>query len=278
MPIAPAGIGFSMARRHANPRIKRALGGAFLASASLFFFLHAEAAQPAAAAQPTAAKCVLKAKPDTLFSLMQCCVADLRSSPDCRSYNAADKYVIIKDNGRKKPAAYLIVPSTKVTGVEDPKIFAAPYVDLWQYAWNASRRYLNEPAAVTGLAINSLHGRDQNQLHIHISCVSGAVAQTLAANERKIGSDPAKPFAIPLGPHGDRYEVLKLTSLSGASSPFTLVRQIPGARDHMADQSIAVIGSQTQGLYYLADSFTHAGNSGFAEELLDQTCGRKSSP
>jgi hypothetical protein len=41
----------------------------------------------------------------------------------------------------------------------------------------------------------------------------------------------------------------------------------------MGDQSIAVIGSKTAGVYYLLDTYYVKGaNPGSAEELLDQTC------
>jgi CDP-diacylglycerol pyrophosphatase len=233
------------------------------------------AAQPPKPASATATGCILKAKPDTLWSLTQCCVADLKSNPDCKSYNAANDYVIIKDDGSKKPAAYLIVPTTKVTGVEDPKIFTVPYIDFWQYGWEAARTYLKEPAAATGLAINSVHGRGQNQLHIHISCILDSVAQTLAADDRKFGSDPAKAVVVTLGPRRDSYEVVKVTGLVGASSPFNLVRAIPGAQRHMADQSIAVVGARAPGWYYVLDTFSHGSNSGHAEQILDETCGKK---
>jgi CDP-diacylglycerol pyrophosphatase len=68
--------------------------------------------------------------------------------------------------------------------------------------------------------------------------------------------------------------VIKVKGLSDANSPFRLVYQFPGAKDHMAEQSIAVIGSPTAGVYYLLDtSYAHGSNPGTAEELLNQKCG-----
>jgi CDP-diacylglycerol pyrophosphatase len=222
----------------------------------------------------SAAACQLQPKPNTLLSLAECCATDLKSDPDCRDYNQADSFVIVKDNDPQKNKAYLIISSVPVTGIEDANIFKKPFVNFWQYGWTEAQKYLGKPADDTALAINSKPGRSQNQLHIHISCVRGNVARTLAINDKRIGSDPGKPFTIELGPHGNPYEVIKVKGLSDANSPFRLVYQFPGTKDHMAEQSIAVIGSPTAGVYYLLDTtYAHGSNPGTAEELLNQKCG-----
>jgi CDP-diacylglycerol pyrophosphatase len=221
----------------------------------------------------TAAVCTLAPKPDTLWSLAQCCAADVNSSPSCIEYDKENKFVIVKDNAATKPVAYLIIPSLKVTGIEDTHVFAAPVVDFWRYGWQIAPDHLRKPAANTGLAINSVEARGQNQLHIHISCVLPAVAKTLAQNDAKIGSDPTRALQLPLGPHNNPYEVVKVGALNGSSSPFNVVAAIPHAKGHMGDQSIAVIGAQTGGIYYVLDTYYVKGsNPGSAEELLDQRC------
>jgi CDP-diacylglycerol pyrophosphatase len=221
----------------------------------------------------SAPACQLQPKPNTLLSLAECCATDLKSDPDCRDYNQADSFVIVKDNDPQKSRSYLIISSVPVTGIEDAKIFKKPFVNFWQYGWAEAQKYLKKPADDTALAINSKRGRSQNQLHIHISCVLGSVAQTLASTDKSIGSDPAKPLTVELGPHGNAYDVIKVKSLSDANSPFQLVYQFPGAKAHMADQSIAVIGSHAAGVYYVLDTYAHGSNRGAAEELLNQKCG-----
>jgi CDP-diacylglycerol pyrophosphatase len=56
--------------------------------------------------------------------------------------------------------AYLLMPSIKVTGIEDPLVSKAPVVEFWDYAWSQSRKFPGKQAASTALAINSVHGRD----------------------------------------------------------------------------------------------------------------------
>lgn len=247
------------------------LAGA-LALAVLFALGSQSRAQPAPPETPPSASaaCIVAPRPNSLWSLAQCCVADLKSNPGCRAFDRADEYIILKDNSPKKPAAYLIIPTVKLTGIEDPKIFAPPFADFWADAWQQAQVFVKKPAADTALAINSIVGRTQNQLHIHIACVKPAVAKALADNDAKIGTDPATPFELTLA--GNRYRVVRATSLSGEASPFDLVRAMPGARGDMADQSIAVVGSQTAGSFYVLDTWAEGADRGAAEGLLDQFC------
>src|SRR5215471_2469778 len=85
--------------------------------------------------------CVLPKGRDVLLKLMQCCTRNLKSNEDCREYDAVNRYVIIHDNGPTKPQAYLLIPTVKMTGIDDKQIFKAPYLNLWANAWDQSERY-----------------------------------------------------------------------------------------------------------------------------------------
>jgi CDP-diacylglycerol pyrophosphatase len=231
-------------------------------------------AQSAPAAGAIAASCVVSPRPNSLWSLAQCCAKDLKSDPGCRYYSKADEFIILKDNSPAKPASYMIIPTAKITGIEDKQVFVPPFVDFWAYGWRQAKTYVERPAADTALAINSTTGRTQNQLHIHISCVRPDVAQILAANEAKIGPDPATALRLTLGPDNHTYRVIKVSGLSAADSPYNLVAAMPGAQADMAAQSIAVVGSTTPGWYYVLDTYIHGANRGAAEEILDQFCRR----
>jgi CDP-diacylglycerol pyrophosphatase len=225
------------------------------------------------AAAPGTASCIVAPRPNSLWSLAQCCSKNLQSDTGCRSYDAADEYIILKDNSPRKPAAYLIIPTIRVTGIEDKQIFLPPVVDFWNYAWQQAQLLVKKPAADIGLAINSVRGRTQNQLHIHIACVLPAVARTLTDNAGRIGSRPATAIKLMLPPAGDSYRVIKVSAgLSGADSPFNLVAAMPGAGGDMGAQSIAVVGSMMPGTYYVLDTSGQGASPGYAEELLDQTC------
>jgi CDP-diacylglycerol pyrophosphatase len=222
------------------------------------------------AASPAAA-CVVARSPNSLWSLARCCAQDLSSDPFCRYHSKKDQFIILKDNSPAKPNAYLIIPTTKVTGIEDRQIFAPPVADFWALGWQQAQIYLKKPAADTALAINSEHDRSQDQLHIHISCARRDVARALAENDDRIGGDPAKPVEIPLGPQNHVYRAIRVMSLT-AESPFELAAAMSGAKADMAEQSIAVIGSKAPGAYYVLNTQHEGANPGAAEELLEQAC------
>jgi CDP-diacylglycerol pyrophosphatase len=213
---------------------------------------------------------------NVLWRLAQQCASDLSSDSGCRTYtkNGKQEYVIIQDNDRSKPQGYLLIPVARVTGIEDSQVFAAPFLDLWESAWLWSEKYPGKPPSRTGLAINSVIGRSQNQLHLHISCVLPDVAKTLART--KISANPARPTSLKLGPHQNIYWAVAVPTLEGMNSPFEIVHGIAQAnKTHMKDQSVLVVGSQKGDRYYILDTTANGANLGHAEELLDQTCGRE---
>jgi CDP-diacylglycerol pyrophosphatase len=223
------------------------------------------------AAHPNAA-CTIPHGPDALWALAGCCSKSLAGNSDCREYDAKDEYIILKDNAPTKPEAYLISPTKRVTGIEDPQIFTQPFLDFWEDAWQVSHKYPGQPASRTALAINSVHGRTQNQLHIHISCIKPEVRKILESRDHEIGMDAAQPITLELPPHGNPYWVVKVSGLTGKDSPWEVIQSMPGVKDHMAEQSIAVVRSQQAGEYYVLDTYFHGTDCGAAEELLDETC------
>ena len=203
---------------------------------------------------------------DKLWQQVQTCLREQPLQLPCVYVSQANKYVILKDINPAKPQAYLIVPADKVTGIEDKQIWSPPVLNFWEYGWQESKRYLKkQPPENTGLAINSVAGRDQDQLHIHISCVKKSVRDALA----KATAVTDKWGALVELVSGHKYNVRKVTSLS--TSPFTLLGELPPAKDHMKDQTLAVIGAKGGGFYVLND-YTHADDKGEAEELLDEKC------
>ena len=205
------------------------------------------------------ASCVVAPRPNSLWSLAQCCARDLKSDPGCRYYSKADEFIILKDNSPVKPDSYMIIPTIKITGIEDKQIFAPPFVDFWAYGWQQAKTYIERPAAETALAINSTSGRTQNQLHIHISCVRPDVAQVLA-DQRCKDRRPIRRrrSQLTLGPDRNTYRVIRSAALSAAESPYSLVAAMPGAKADMAAAEHAVVGSTTPGSYYVLDTYATA--------------------
>ncbi|MFO1162121.1 MAG: CDP-diacylglycerol diphosphatase [Reyranellaceae bacterium] len=215
-------------------------------------------------------QCVVPPAPNALWALAQCCMRSLANDVGCRVYDKADDYIILKDNAVRKPRSYMIIPTIRVTGIEDRLVARPPTVDFWQYGWAQSRTYPGYPMADTGLAINSQHGRTENQLHIHISCVRPDVKQAL--DHAAIELFPAQPVTLRLPPHDHLYRAVKVSSLAGKQSPFLVFQTDRQVKDDMGRQSIAVVGSRVANEYFVLDTSRGDGNPGVAEELLDQTC------
>jgi CDP-diacylglycerol pyrophosphatase len=244
--------------------------------------LHARGAQPADAGGKAgqAAEACEQSSHSALWRLAQSCAQNLKNDPDCRAYardNDAE-YVILKDhNTRRKPANYLIIPVSCVTGIEDSRVFSSSVVDLWEDAWLWSRKYPGVPAARTGLAINSKWGRTQNQLHIHISCVRPDVASYLRTKD--IPMYPAKAVALHLSPDDCLYKAVKVTGFTGENSPFKVLLATLGHKDGHAvkdgdlqNQTVAVVGSEKPDEFYVLATSAEDAHCSHAEELLEQTC------
>ncbi len=185
--------------------------------------------------------------------------------------------MVVKDTDPKKPTAYLIIPTHRVNGIECQETLDTPLVDIWERGWyQATNRLKDKLKGPVALAINSQSGRDQNQLHIHISCVKAAVLSALSANDGKIGTDPTHAFPLELGTHGNSYEIVKVKGLTGDNSPFKVIRKFPHVTPtDIGLQSIAVIGGKEAGTWYVLNTYAHSTDKGDAEELLDQACSGK---
>lgn len=202
---------------------------------------------------------------DALWRQMRSCVADPGQGLPCAVTEPGRGFVLLKDDDPKKPFAWLLVPSTDVTGIEDPAVFQAPVADFWAIGWAFAGEIVPAPPEGRALAINSKAGRSQNLLHIHISCVPLALRDALAKTD--IGPRwRAQPF---LTVDGQAFNVRTVERLD--PSPFLLLRDLPGAAEEMAEQSLAVIGKAGGGFFLVTDS-TAPGVVAETEALLDETC------
>jgi CDP-diacylglycerol pyrophosphatase len=248
-------------RNHSIYRGARLLVFLFLSIPRVF----AQNARPQADQAPQATP-----KTSVLLRLAVQCSKDIAAVSDCRSFTTNEKqeYIILKDNAPQKQQGYLLIPVEPITGVEDEKIFSAPYIDLWSSAWLWSEKYPGRPPAATGLALNSALARTQNQLHIHISCILPDVTKALW--KKKISPDPNHATSIQLGPNRTTYRAVAVPTLDGANSPFTIARTIAqSTKTEMREQGIAVVRGKKSNGFYVLDTTE---NRGGAEELLNQTC------
>ena len=188
-------------------------------------------------------------------------------------------YVVLKDISGD--TQYLLMPTAKITGIEDPALLAPGAPNYFADAWKARHFTLEAaktalPRDAIGLAINSTFGRSQNQLHIHIDCVRADVRDAVRRELAAIG-DAWAPLAEPLAGH--RYRAMRVAGedLDGIDPFQRLADGIPGARQAMGQQTLVILGATLPGgspdFVFLNDRANAAtGDPGSGEELQDHSC------
>ena len=210
------------------------------------------------------------------------CVPDmrLRGKPaPCAMVNLRRGFVVL-DNivGRRQ---VLVIPTRRITGIEDPQLLSPTAPNYWQAAWEA-RAFVAQrlgrqlPREAIGLAINSVQSRTQDQLHIHVACLRPDVAAALrvgGASIRTLWSDLPTPLA------GRRYRAMRVMGFElGTRDPFKLLADgDPLAAADMGKQTLVVAGFRSRhgkpGFVLLAGrADPTTGDRAHGEDLLDHGC------
>jgi CDP-diacylglycerol pyrophosphatase len=142
---------------------------------------------------------------------------------------------------------FLLIPTQRTSGIEDPVILAPDAPNYFAAAWKA-RSFVDEragsrlPRDQLSLAINSTFARSQDQLHIHVDCVAPEVHTALTQYGAAVGTGWA-PFPVPLAGH--RYDAIRIADVDlDQVNPFVLLADgVAGARDDMAARTLVVVGS-----------------------------------
>jgi CDP-diacylglycerol pyrophosphatase len=233
------------------------------------------------AAAALAADGVRAADPDALWKIVhERCVPAVEAGSGtgpCAAVDLDRRIAVLKD--MSGATQFLLIPTDRVPGIESDALLAPDAPNYWEAAWEARHLFIERagkpvPRDDIGLAINSMRGRSQNQLHIHIDCVSPEVKQTLTAQASRIGNDWTAVDAT-LAKH--RYRARRLDGQNLAVNPFMLLAQDGDAAAHMGDETLVVVGWEfadgNPGFILLADRADPAtGDFGSGEELEDHAC------
>jgi CDP-diacylglycerol pyrophosphatase len=228
-----------------------------------------------------------RADPSALWKIVNGkCVPHEQTGRDpapCSSVNLSegvDKgFAVLKD--RDGIAQFLLIPTARVGGIEDPKILEESAPNYWDAAWRA--RYFVEdrvqaalPRDAVALAINSPFGRTQDQLHIHIDCINPDVRKILAANLDKIGG-VWTPFPIPLAGHS--YQAIRINheTLDGINPFRILAEGDPTTGGDISKHTLVLVGETfadgSKGFVLLDDKVNlAAGDRASGEQLEDHAC------
>jgi CDP-diacylglycerol pyrophosphatase len=188
-------------------------------------------------------------------------------------------YVLLKD--RVGATQFLLIPTARIAGIESSAVLAPDAPNYFAIAWE-TRTHIDSivhralPRDDIALAINSVSGRSQNQLHIHIDCVRFDVRDALRDHEASI-RDGWALLSVPLAGH--LYMAMRVEGEQlDRANPFTLLADgVPGAREDMGQHTLVVVGaifsSGHPGFIILDDHVDPAsGDRASGEELQDHSC------
>ncbi|HEX3407964.1 MAG TPA: CDP-diacylglycerol diphosphatase [Caulobacteraceae bacterium] len=221
------------------------------------------------------------ADPNTLWKIVHgSCAPGEAAKGDpspCLAVDLKGGFAVLKD--RNGATQVLLIPTDRVTGIEDPAVVAPAAPNYFEDAWR-ERHFVNALAGQVivrdelSLAVNSMYGRSQNQLHIHVDCIRPDVRAALKANLEHIGPAWAP---IDVGVSGRSYEAMRLAGedLAGRN-PFRLLAEgDPAARAGMGLETLfawpTTFADGAPGFVLLADRAS-PGDAGSAEELQDHAC------
>jgi CDP-diacylglycerol pyrophosphatase len=188
-------------------------------------------------------------------------------------------HVVLKD--RVGPLQFLLMPLTKITGIESIELLDPDVPNYFYQAWMARSFMVNKfessiPEEEISLAINSKLGRSQNQLHIHISCIRTDVKNMVHKN---INFFDNVWRAVPGGILGHNYFAIRIkgNELSKLNPFKVLASDFVNAKENMNEFGMALLpikkSENTFDFILLADRADISNlDYGSVEEIQDHHC------
>lgn len=219
-----------------------------------------------------------------LWRVVQTCLVDHRLTGGafpCLAVETADGeargYAVVRAPFERLHV--VVTPTVRTIGIEEPRLVAPDAPNYFADAW-ASRRFVSDDLvqkpgrADLAMAINSLPGRSQDQLHIHVGCVRADVKRALDQAEGTLR--PGRFVPLKILPRAPRYMAMVLPGADLAGqNPFRIVAESlkPAA---MADVTIVVVGAGSDehpSFVLLARSRLRGiWDDAHGEALLDASC------
>lgn len=169
-------------------------------------------------------------------------------------------YAILKD--KRGESQFLLIPTVRLSGIDDPGILSPGVPNYFADAWRArllvsGMRERELRRSSLSLAVNSKDNRDQDQLHIHIDCVRKNIVPVLrklklTSSWRTVRLEERE------------YRVAWVPGKDLSVNPFKLLSAtVPQAE--MGDHSLVVIGTESPRTgFFILDT---SGNRAHGEDL-----------
>jgi CDP-diacylglycerol pyrophosphatase len=192
----------------------------------------------------------------------------------CSLVNIDSRYVVYKvDNDKYQ---YLLLPTDKISGIEDEQLLSDKARKYFYLAWQ-SRSFLTGKLNKTikedniSLTINAENARSQDQLHIHISCLSKAARIALNGLDIDRLGNEWSPLQEKINQHSYYVKKIYLSDLK-ESNIFQIIRdKVTSEGGQMAYTGAALVNVDKDTFLLLESSGT-AEQGVSAEEMQDHQC------
>lgn len=189
----------------------------------------------------------------------------------------AKGYAVLKD--RVGASQYLVMPTRLITGIEDPQLLAPGATNYFDPAWRV-RGLVDQRLGTTstrddvGIAVNSIYGRSQDLLHLHVDCLRVDVRDDLHRQLAAVG----RRWSAPVTLAGHDYYALRIDGDDSVPiDPFAALAdglKVPPAE--MGAWTLVLAGAtfgDRPGFVLLAARANPAsGYDGSGEDLQDHQC------
>ena len=145
---------------------------------------------------------------------------------------------------------FILSPTRKISGVEAPGLAADGAPNYFNMAWGqrsllATGGRAPIPHEDVGLAVNSELSRTQDQLHIHMGCLSRDVKQSISAIAPELSPNRWRRLSRPIRGLQFWARTIGQDSLAGVN-PFRLVTEsLPDASEDRGAVTIVVAGARS---------------------------------
>lgn len=215
------------------------------------------------------------------------CVPDQRdhgSPAPCTAVTLAPDeargFVVLKD--KTGASQYLVMPTHLITGIEDAQLRAPGTIDYFAEAWKV-RGLVGERLGVAlprddlGVAVNSIYGRTQDLLHLHVDCLRADVRDRLKQARAGIGYRWSRRQVLTLA--GQPYHVVRIDgeTLAGMDPFRRLAKELQVPVADMGAWTLVLAGATFEndrpGFFLAAGRADPVrGDKASGEDLQDHDC------
>lgn len=192
----------------------------------------------------------------------------------CSLVDMNEKIAIYKvDNDKYQ---YLLLPTDRVTGVEDDKLQKSRLPNYLYDAWLA-KTFLTERLGkpikerFISLALNPQNARSQDQLHIHISCLSGTANEVLSKIPKSKLNTTWSKEQVTIPPYSYYYRKVSLNELINGSLFKSVSDKVKKEKGRMEYTGVGLVNRTPESFIMLVGIGTIA--KGVSAELIqDHEC------